>query len=219
MPRLPLFAAAVIVLAIAAPAAAQAGRIQGVVKDLNGEPIKGATVKATNPEASPGEFTAVTDDKGRFAIIGMRTSQTWNFVVSAEGYFDAEGSALIRSQMGAPVTFGMRRDPGPLPGALSKDIQDQLVAAQALRTDRRYDQAIAAYQSIQKNNGRLTSVNLVLAGAYRDKARADANAATRRTLLERAVAAYDALLEEEPGHERATAERAATLADLNTATR
>ncbi len=219
MPRLPLFAAAVIVLAIAAPAAAQAGRIQGVVKDLNGEPIKGATVKATNPEASPSEFTAVTDDRGRFAIIGMRTSQTWNFVVSAEGYFDAEGSALIRSQLGAPVTFGMRRDPGPLPGALDKDIQDQLVAAQAMRTGGRYDQAIAAYQSIQKSNARLTSVNLVLAGAYRDKARAEATAAARRPLLERAVAAYDALLKDEPGNERATAERAATLADLNAVTR
>jgi tetratricopeptide (TPR) repeat protein len=214
MSRLSLFAAAVIVAAMAAPAAAQAGRIQGVVRDLNGDPIKGATVKATNPEASPAEFTAVTDDKGRFAIIGMRTAQTWKFVVSAEGYFDVDGSALIRSQMGPPVTFGMRRDPGPMPGALDKNISAQLVAAQALRADGRYDQAIATYQSIQKNNGRLTSVNLVLAGAYRDKARAEANAAARRTLLERAVAAYDALLKEDPGHARATAEREATLADL-----
>lgn len=206
---------AVIIAAMAAPAAAQSGRVQGVVRDLNGDAIKGAIVKATHPEAQPREFTAVTDDRGRFAIIGMRTGTTWNFVVSAPGYFDVEASSMIRSQLGPPVTFGMRRDPGPLPGALTKDIQDQLTAAQAMRSQGQYDQAIAAYQSIQTRNARLTAVNLVLAGAYRDKARSESNGAARRALLEKAVAAYDALLKEDADHERASAERAATLADLN----
>jgi hypothetical protein len=217
MRHLPLIATAVIVAAIAAPAAAQSGRVQGVVRDLNGEPIKGAIVKATHPDAQPREFTAVTDDRGRFAIIGMRTATTWNFLVTAPGYFDVEGSSLIRSQMGPPVTFGMRRDPGPLPGALVKDIQDQLIAAEEMRTKGQYDQAIAAYQSIQTRNARLTTVNLVLAGAYREKARSETSGAARRALLEKAVAAYDALLKEDAGHERASAERAATLADLNAA--
>jgi len=219
MPLLSLIAASVMIVVLAAPAAAQSGRIQGVVRDLNGEPIKGAIVKATHPDAQPREFTAVTDDRGRFAIIGLRTATTWNFVVSAEGYFDAEGSAMIRSQLGPPVTFGMRRDPGPLPGALVKDIQDQLTAAQALSKEGRHDQAIAAYQSIQKGNARLTTVNLVLAGAYREKARTEPNAAARRALLEKAIAAYDELLKDESGNERATVERAATVADLNGVTR
>lgn len=218
MRRLSLLAAAVLV-ASAAPAAAQNGRVQGVVRDLNGDPIKGAIVKATHPEAVPREFTAVTDDRGRFAIIGLRTTLTWTFVVSAPGYFDVEGSTLIRSQIGPPLTFGMRRDPGPIPGALSKDIQDELTAAQAMRTGGRYDQAIAAYQSIQARNARLTAVNFVLAGAYRDKARSEANAAARRTLLERAVAAYDTLLKEDAANERAATERTATLAELNAVTR
>lgn len=219
MRHFPLIAAVVIVAAMATPAAAQSGRVQGVVRDLNGDPIKGAIVKATHPDAQPREFTAVTDDRGRFAIIGMRTATTWNFLVTAPGYFDVEGSSLIRSQMGPPVTFGMRRDPGPLPGALVKDIQDQLIAAEEMRTQGRYDQAIAAYQSIQSRNARLTTVNLVLAGAYRDKARSEANGPARRALLEKAVAAYDALLKEETGHERASAERAAALAELNAVTR
>lgn len=113
----------------------------------------------------------------------------------------------------------MRRDQGPIPGALTKDIQDQLTAAQAMRTDGRYDQAIAAYQSIQTRNARLTTVNLVLAGTYRDKARGETNAAARRTLLERAVAAYDALLKEDAEHDIAATERTATLAELNAVTR
>jgi hypothetical protein len=218
MRRLSLLVTAVLV-AFAAPVAAQNGRIQGVVKDLSGEPIRGAIVKATHPDAVPREFTAVTDDRGRFAIIGMRTGLTWKLVVTAPGYFDVEGGLLIRSQIGPPLTFGMRRDPGPIPGALTKDIQDQLTAAQAMRTDGRYDQAIAAYQSIQTRNARLTAVNFVLAGAYRDKARAETNAASRRTLLERAVAAYDTLLEEDAENETAAAERTATLAELNAVTR
>jgi hypothetical protein len=218
MRRLSLLAAAVFV-ACAVPAAAQSGRVQGLVRDLNGDPIKGAVVKATHPEAMPREFTAVTDERGRFAMIGLRTATTWNFVVTAPGYFDVEGSTVVRSQIGPPLSFGMRRDPGPMPGALTRDIQDELAAAQTLRDEGRYDQAIAAYQSIQKDNARLTAVNLVLAGAYRDKARSETNAAARRALLERAVAAYDALLKEDAAHERAATERTATLAELNAVTR
>ena len=57
----------------AASAAAQTGRVGGVVKDEAGQPIKGATVTAENPGASPSSFTATTDDKGRFSIIGLKT--------------------------------------------------------------------------------------------------------------------------------------------------
>lgn len=218
MPRLHLIAAALMTAAMAAPAAAQTGRVQGVVRDVNGQPIKGAIVKATHPDAQPREFTAVTDDRGRFALIGLRIATMWRFVASAPGYFDAEGTSQIRSQIGTPIVFTLRRDPGPIPGALGKDIQDQLTSAHALRNEGRYDQAIAAYQSIQSRNARLTTVNLVLAGTYRDKARQESNGAARRALLEKALAAYDELLEDDSGHERAKQERAATLADLDAVT-
>ena len=63
--------AALFVVALAASAAAQTGRVGGIVKDEAGNPIKGATVTAENPGASPSSFTATTDDKGRFSIIGL----------------------------------------------------------------------------------------------------------------------------------------------------
>ena len=54
----------------ALPAAAQTGRIGGTVKDAtNQAPLKGATITAENPGASPSSFTATTDDKGRYSII------------------------------------------------------------------------------------------------------------------------------------------------------
>ena len=64
---------ALIITTLASGALAQTGRVGGTVKDEGGQPIKGATVTADNPNASPNSFTATTDDKGRFSIIGLRS--------------------------------------------------------------------------------------------------------------------------------------------------
>jgi hypothetical protein len=61
-----LFSAVILVAALvlsALPAVAQTGRIGGQIKDMNGQPLKGATVTAENPAASPSSFTATTDDR------------------------------------------------------------------------------------------------------------------------------------------------------------
>jgi len=214
MPRVYLVALAVLTLWLAAPAEAQTGRVSGIVKDTAGKPIKGATVKASNADAAPHELTSTTDDKGRFAMLGLRIATTWHFVAEAPGFFLSEGDAAIRSQPGTPFEFTLRRDPGPIPGALVKDIQDQLVAANALRDEGRFDQAIAAYQSIQSRNPKLTTLNLVLAGTYRDKAERETAPAARVALLEKAVAAYADLLRDDAANERAKTEMAAVSAHL-----
>ena len=208
MPRVHLVAVAVFALALAGSANAQTGRVSGIVKDTAGKPIKGATVRASNSDAAPREFTSTSDDKGRFAMLGLRTATTWHFLVEAPGFFVSEGDALIRSQPGPPFEFVMRRDPGPLPGALSKDIQQQLAAANTLRDEGRFDQAIAAYQAIQTKNPKLTTLNLVLAATYRDKAEQETDPAARVVLLEKAVSAYADLLKDDATNERARTEMA-----------
>ena len=50
--------AALMVAAFAISAAAQTGRVGGTVKDEAGQPIKGATITAENPNASPSSFTS-----------------------------------------------------------------------------------------------------------------------------------------------------------------
>src|SRR3954447_3983233 len=92
--------AAIVVSAIAAGAAAQTGRVGGTVKDEAGQPIKGATITAENPSASPSSFTATTDDKGRFSIIGLRGGQ-WTFSAQAPG-FGPESGRLNVQTIGAP---------------------------------------------------------------------------------------------------------------------
>ena len=77
--------AALFVVALAGTSAAQTGRVGGVVKDEQGNPIKGATITAENPAASPSSFTATTDDKGRFSIIGLKSGQ-WSFAAMAPGF-------------------------------------------------------------------------------------------------------------------------------------
>ena len=77
-----------------APALAQTGRIGGTVKDAqNGQPLKGATVTAENPNASPSSFTATTDDRGRYSIIGLRTG-TWKITASAPGFAGPQASCV-----------------------------------------------------------------------------------------------------------------------------
>ena len=214
MPRVYVVALAVVTLALAGAAEAQTGRVSGTVKDTAGKPIKGATVRAINTEASPREFTSTTDDKGRFAMLGLRTAVTWHFVTEAPGFFAYEGDALVRSQPGAPFAVVLRRDPGPLPGALVKDIQEQLASANALRDEGRVDQAISAYQSIQTRNPKLTTLNLVLAATYRDKAERESDPTARVALLEKAVTAYTDLLKDDAANEHAKTEMAAVATRL-----
>src|SRR5207237_10693378 len=92
--------AALLVAAFAVSAVAQTGRVGGTVKDEAGQAIKGATITAENPIASPSSFTATTDDKGRFSIIGLRSGQ-WTFMVQAPG-FAPEGTRMNVQTIGQP---------------------------------------------------------------------------------------------------------------------
>jgi hypothetical protein len=214
MRRLQIIAAALMTVGLAAQAAAQ-GRAIGIVQDPDGRPIKGATIRAINPETSSREWTAASDDKGRFVLLGLRLGNNWRFVAEAPGYFSSEGAAPVRSNPGPPMVFNLRRDPGPLPGALAKDIQKLLDEAKALRDEGRLDQAIAAYQAIQARNQKLTTVNLVIGDVYRQKAEQERDASVRQGLLERASAAYGEVLKADADHDYAKAELAAVQASLN----
>jgi len=201
-----LLAAVVIVLGLATGAAAQA-RATGTVRDLAGKAIKGATVKAVNPDASPSEFASATDDKGRWAMIGLRTG-TWRFIVEAPGFEKVEASLPVRVSSSAPVAFTMARDLGPLPNALDRNIQQMIQDASVLRDQGRLDQALAAYQDIRSRNPTLTSVNLVIADLYRRKAAQEKEPAVRQALFRQALDTYDQMLKSDATNERARAESA-----------
>jgi tetratricopeptide (TPR) repeat protein len=200
---------ATLALALAAAASAQtAGRITGTIKDPDGKPIKGATVRATN-DAVNARITSTTDDKGRFAMIGVRTGR-WSIVTEAPNFIALQGAADVSSSNTPVLVLTLQRDPGPMPGALSKTISEDIAAAEALRKAGRYDDAIAAYQSIQSKNARLTSVNLMLATLYREKAAQEKDAVAKQALLGRAMTAYSDLLKSDDTNARARVELGVT---------
>jgi len=185
----------------------------GVVRDTNGRPIRSAIVHAVNDNAHPGDVQATTDDKGRFAMIGLAGGE-WRFLVDAPGFATASATVPIRTAGTPPLNFTLARDLGPLPGALDKNIQQQIADANTLRDQGRVDQAIAAYENIRAGNPKLTSIHVVLADAYYTRATQETNASARQALLTRAVAAYGEALKADAASARAQAGLASARADL-----
>jgi len=200
-----------IALACAAPARAQSGAIRGVVTDIDGQPIKGAVITATNLGGRRPEITSATDNKGRFAMIGL-ISGPWAFRAEAPGFMPRDGRAVVRATVtgNASLEFVLPRAAVPVPATLTRQVNADLQAANALRADGKLDQAIAAYQEIAEKNPALTSVQLVIGDAWRQQA-AKESAQARTASLDRALAAFNAVLTVEPDHERARIEAALTL--------
>jgi len=172
-------------------------------------------VRAVNPIARPSEITSTTDNKGRWAMIGL-TSGQWNFIVEAPGFAPANAAVPIRVAGGPPLTFTLARDLGPLPGALEKNIQQALTDASTLRDQGRFDQAIAAYEDIRSKNPKLTSVYLVLGDVYRQKASQQSDASSRQTLLNQAMTSYTEMLKNDAENEHAKSGLESIRAELAT---
>ena len=187
--------AALLLATTAVQAAAQVGRVGGVVKEEGGQPLKGATITAENPNIGQ-SFTATTDDKGRFTMIGLRAGQ-WRFIAQAPGFMPDAGEMPVR--MGAPnppITFVLKKTGvanfGALGGIASKDLQAELSVADAFFKQARWDDAIAAYRTIMDRTPTLGFINLQVAAAYRNKKDYPS-----------ALGAYNALLKADPGNEKA----------------
>jgi hypothetical protein len=192
-PLLRTILAALILACSASTVWAQTARATGTVRDTEGKNIQGATIRATNPDAIPSQVVSTSDDKGRWAMIGLRTG-TYEFVVEAPGFIPVKASANVRVAGTAPLAFALARDPGPIPGALASNIQAQLTAAHMMRDQGRLDQAITAYNDIRAKNPKLTSIHVVIGDTYRRKAAQEAAPAERRSLLMRAIESYTAAL-------------------------
>ena len=180
---------------LAGDAAAQAGRVGGIVKDDKGEPIKGATVTIDN-QSFGSSFTATTDEKGRFSVIGLRAG-LWRVIAQAPGFATEGGQMAVRSgSPNPPVAFTMHRTgpawSGALGGIVAKDLQSDLTAADSLFNDQKWDEAVAAYRAIMAKAPALSVINLQIAAAYRSKKDYDA-----------AIAAYNALLAIDPNNQKA----------------
>ncbi|MEQ1898128.1 MAG: tetratricopeptide repeat protein [Vicinamibacterales bacterium] len=199
-----------LVVGVATTSSAQSGAVRGIVVDSEGQPIKGAVIKAANPNGRPTQITSTSDGKGRFAMIGL-VGGAWSFVAEAPGFMPQQGRSMVRSSVtgNAPLEFVMTRVVAPAPTAVSRQIENELAAAGALRAEGKFDQAIAAYQEIATKNPTLTSVQLVIGDAWRQRGAKEAGP-SRVASLDRALATFEVVLQADPGNERARIELALT---------
>jgi tetratricopeptide (TPR) repeat protein len=194
------FSAAALVAALvvaAVPAAAQTGRIGGTIRDQQNQPLKGATVTAENPNASPSSFTATTDDRGRYSIIGLRAGQ-WKITASAPGFQPSSGNVGVKT-IGAPMppvdfvlAAGATGPAGALAGVNTKELQAELQKAMDLANAGKHDDAIAAYNAILAKTPALTMVNGQIAIVQRLKKDYDG-----------AIASYQKVIAADPNNDRA----------------
>lgn len=172
------------------------GRVNGVVRDEDEQPLKGATVTAQNVNIGV-SYTASTDEKGRFIILGLRPGE-WAFIAGAPGFASVGNRMNVRSasNLNPPMLFVLRRNGPGAGGALekltAKDLQNQIDNADKLFTQKKWDESIAAYRSIMSAAEPLAFLNLQVAAAYVAKGE-----------LPRAQSAYEDLLKVDATNDRA----------------
>lgn len=156
-------------------ASAQTSYVRGVVRDINGEPVAGATVTVENPLAAR-TIESETDDSGRFSLIGLRAGQ-WLFTVRRRGYEAVQAVASIRrSGFSGTLSFTMEvdlSDPPPsttgrFGGIWSDEFQVSLDAAHELFDKNDFLGALSAYEALLEQVPALTSLNLHIGDAYRE---------------------------------------------------
>jgi len=188
------FSLAVALVSMSGRAAAQ-GRVGGTVKSETGDPIKGATVTARNLDAQPDSFTSTTDERGRFAMVGLPRGE-WTFYVQAPGFVPDLGTVNVRAiNANPPFAFTLVKAavaPSALGSLDAKNLQTQLAAADGLYNGQRWDEAIAAYRAILTKAPALSVINLQIASAYRSKKEFDS-----------AIGVYSELLKADPMNGRA----------------
>ena len=186
--------AAVLVVTTAGIAHAQAGRAGGTVKDETGQPVKGATVTAQNPDASPNSITSTTDDKGRFQMIGLKSGE-WSFFCQAPGFMPEVGTQNVRQSTTAALAFTLKKvvlPPSALGNLAAKDIQAELLDADALFNAQKWDESITSYRALLAKAPSLSVINLQIAAAFRNKRDFD-----------KAIVAYNDLLKVDPTNDKA----------------
>ena len=173
---LPLLGATAATAATPAPASAQVSqiaRVAGMVRDEAGKPIAGASITASNPDQAPATFTASTDGKGRFAILGLRRG-SWTFSVAAPGFKTTRvaGDVLV-GRPNAPINVTLMKGTpavsGPAPTVTGAELQEVIEDAEGAAARGDLDGAIKGYRDLVSRVPALTAGQLRLAALLEEK--------------------------------------------------
>ncbi len=185
--------ALVLVLGLAAePAYAQRGngRMQGSVKDPEGNGLGEVTITAFNPDVSPSTLEGSTNDGGRWSMLGFARG-AWKFTFVKEGYISYEVDVSVSAANRNPdLEITLNPIPegagaaGPGAGAESPELFSE---GNTLFEAGDYAGAAAKWSEFSALNPDLHQVHGNLGNAYRELGD-----------VAKAQASYEALLAVEP---------------------
>ncbi len=115
VPRVGILVLAVVVsLSFAAPpvfAQRGTGRMQGIIRNADGEGLEGVEITAYNPLLSPSTLTGSSNAGGRWSMLGFARGD-WKFTFVLQGYISREFDVSVSSANRNP-NFDVTMDPLP----------------------------------------------------------------------------------------------------------
>lgn len=144
------------------------GRITGTVADENGEPLEGAQVIAQSTRSET-KLEGRSDDKGRFAIVGLGTG-TWRVSASAEGYQSASIEMSVRQlSQNPPITFTLKKLSGMAAFAADKGALALFDQGNVLFGQGDYDGALKIFEEFVAKYPDVYQAHLNIATCYLKK--------------------------------------------------
>ena len=176
------FFAVALAMAAALGASAQAwkgmARIQGVIVDPAGKPIKGAKVvlKSVRDDGGP---TIVTDGYGKWAALGLAGGQ-WNIDIVADGFLTKQVTvSLSELNRVPPMKIALEAAPPPEPPKeepkeviqvggveISPEVAQSLEIANGLMKEQKWAEAAAEYEKVVAVLSTNVQLKAALARAY-----------------------------------------------------
>jgi Tfp pilus assembly protein PilF len=126
-------------------------RVDGWVKDKNGQPIADAAVELTRQ--SGGKFTAKTNNKGYWAVLGL-AGGAWNVDVSAKGFETRRTSVSLEEGSRIPsmdIRLEPAAAPAPAAGAsapnkAAEEVRTEVEEGNRLLGEKKYAEAREQYE-------------------------------------------------------------------------
>jgi Flp pilus assembly protein TadD len=165
--------AALAVLSLAAPVAAQTHRLGGVVTDAQGKPVEGANVVITQVGGSA-RYTAKTDAMGQFNQIGLIGNIEYSVTVSKD-QLTATRSQLIRgggtTQHRIDFVLMAGRPDGTMPAGVDAAAELQKTFSEGLDLIRagKFDEAVPKFESVAQLNAKCSDCFYNIGFAYFQK--------------------------------------------------
>ena len=196
------FALSAVTVSAQSGAAKGKGRVKGSVKDMEGKPITDVTVRFESDKLLT-SFEVKTDERGGFMVSGM-AGGPWNVDFRKEGYKTRKIATSV-SELSYNHEVDVQLEPAAPAAQQAAPKEktpgvDLVEEANALRDSKDYSGAIAKYEAALQANPALFVVYGDIGRIYREQGDAD-----------KAVDAYNKLLEKDPANSEARLELADTL--------